>query len=38
VADWEAGIDLAVDTIDSGRAQAKLEELVAFTRRKAPAA
>jgi anthranilate phosphoribosyltransferase len=38
VSEWEAGIDLAVETIDSGRAQAKLDELVAFTRRRAPAA
>jgi anthranilate phosphoribosyltransferase len=38
VADWEAGIDLAVDTIDSGAAQAKLDELVAFTRARGQAA
>ena len=38
VADWEAGIDLAVDTIDSGAAQAKLDELIAFTRARGPAA
>ena len=38
VADWEAGIDRAVDTIDSGAAQAKLDELIAFTRARGPAA
>jgi anthranilate phosphoribosyltransferase len=38
VDDWEAGIDRAVDTIDSGAAQAKLDELIAFTRAKGPAA
>jgi anthranilate phosphoribosyltransferase len=38
VTDWEAGIDLAVDTIDSGVAQAKLDELIAFTRARGPAA
>ena len=38
VDDWEAGIDRAVDTIDSGAAQAKLDELVAFTRARGPAA
>jgi anthranilate phosphoribosyltransferase len=34
----EQAIDRAVDTIDSGAALAKLEELVAFTRARAPAA
>jgi anthranilate phosphoribosyltransferase len=38
VDDWEAGIDLAVATIDSGKAQAKLDELVAFTRARGAAA
>jgi len=38
VDEWEAGIDLAVDTIDSGAAQAKLDELVAFTRARGQAA
>jgi anthranilate phosphoribosyltransferase len=38
VSDWEAGIDLAVDTIDSGAAQSKLDELIAFTRARGPSA
>ena len=38
VDDWEAGIDRAVETIDSGAAQAKLDELIAFTRARGPAA
>jgi anthranilate phosphoribosyltransferase len=38
VDDWEAGIDRAVDTIDSGRAQAKLDELVDFTQARGVAA
>jgi anthranilate phosphoribosyltransferase len=38
VDDWEAGIDRAVDTIDSGAAQSKLDELIAFTRARGPAA
>jgi anthranilate phosphoribosyltransferase len=38
VSEIEAGIDLAVETIDSGAAQAKLDELVAFTRARAPEA
>ena len=36
VAEMEPGIDLAVETIDSGAAAAKLEGLVAFTRDRAP--
>ncbi|HYX86941.1 MAG TPA: anthranilate phosphoribosyltransferase [Gaiellales bacterium] len=38
VADWEAGIDLAVETIDTGAAQAKLDQLVEFTRARGAAA
>ena len=38
VADFEQGIDDAVRTIDSGAATAKLDELVDFTRARAPAA
>jgi anthranilate phosphoribosyltransferase len=38
VAELEPGIDLAVETIDSGAALAKLQELVAFTRDRAPVA
>ena len=38
VDDWEAGIDRAVDTIDSGAAQAKLDELISFTRARGPQA
>jgi anthranilate phosphoribosyltransferase len=38
VAEIEPAIDLAVDTIDSGAALAKLQELVEFTRDRAPAA
>jgi anthranilate phosphoribosyltransferase len=38
VAEMEPGIDLAVETIDSGAALAKLQELVAFTRDRAPVA
>ncbi len=32
VDDFEAGVELAVETIDSGAAQRKLDDLVAFTR------
>jgi anthranilate phosphoribosyltransferase len=38
VDDFERGIDDAVGTIDSGAATAKLDELVEFTRARAPAA
>jgi len=38
VPEIEPAIDLAVDTIDSGAALAKLQELVEFTRDRAPAA
>jgi anthranilate phosphoribosyltransferase len=38
VPDFEAGIELAVTTIDSGAAQRKLDELVEFTQAHAGAA
>ena len=38
VPEIERGIELAVATIDSGAALAKLHELVAFTRARAPEA
>ncbi len=37
VESFEQGIDIAVEAIDSGAAQRKLDELVAFTRARAPA-
>jgi anthranilate phosphoribosyltransferase len=38
VAEFERGIDAAVDTIDSGAARDKLDELVRFTQARAPEA
>jgi anthranilate phosphoribosyltransferase len=38
VPDLEAGIDTAVEAIDSGAATATLDRLIAFTQQRAPAA